>query len=76
MEGILWVEDDSFKDIESGAPWLIAHFALPEDCSLVPSTHIIQLTVTCNSSSRGSDSLLDSMGSCTHVHIPTYMAHN
>lgn len=75
MQGIPRVEDDSFKDVE-GSPWLIAHSALPEGCSLVPSTHIMQLTITCNSSSRGGDSLLDSMGSCTHVHVPKYTTHN
>lgn len=50
--------------------WSRVLASLLEDQSLVPSTHIDQRTITCNSSCR--DPMpLTSVGTCTCLHIPT-----
>jgi hypothetical protein len=44
--------------------WLKAYTGLSEDLSSVLTSHIRQLTTTCDSSSRGSDF----MGALTHIY--------
>lgn len=49
------------------AQWLRTLPALSEDSSLVPSSHVEQLTTAFNSDSKGSDALFRSPQLCTHT---------
>ena len=72
LSNVSW-EQEAEKQVEQ----LIAFAALPQDLSSVASTHIRQLTTSCESSSRGSDPLLCSTVPThrwhtytdTHIHI-------
>lgn len=49
--------------------------ALADDSTLVPSTHIRQLTITCNFSSKGFDALFwtpQNLHSCAHTCTQRY----
>lgn len=45
---------------------------LPEDPVLVPNTLILQLTITCNSSSKRGLGYMHSMCKHTHLHIKNF----
>ena len=61
---MLWGKRDSLV-IESAV-------ALPEDSSLVPSTHVRQLTTACDSSSGVTDALFDLSRQWIHTHTHTH----
>lgn len=52
------------------AHWLQVRTVLSEDLDLVLSTHITWLRTTCNSCSRGPNTLLWPLGHCSHEHKP------
>ena len=62
--------------LEKKAQWLRAHVVLAKDLSLVPNTHIRQLTATCKSSSKRSNALfwpLCAQGQTyTHTHTHNF----
>ena len=51
--------------------WNSMHIALTENLNSLPNTHGRWLTTTYDSISKGSDTGLGFVGSCTHLYIPT-----